>query len=390
MRSLRGNPWAVLVALCAGFFMTLLDTTVVGVAIPNIVAKLGVSYSEVLWVSNAYVLVLAVLLIPGGKLGDLLGKRNMYLAGVLVFAAASLACALSQNAAELIAARAVQGVGAALLIPQTMSIIVSVFPADRRGAALGVWGAVAGVATIAGPPLGGLLVSALDWRWIFTVNVPLGVLVLIAAPLIIPGGPPAPRLGRFDVRGTVLVTAGVFCLVFGLQEGQQYDWGKVWSFVSIPLLLVLGVVLLVAFTVSQRAPGGRTPIVPSIHAAGRSELHADERLRDHAVGRHHEHGDRLPALRSVGAGLFAAGGGDGQRADVGDVRGARSLRGPAQRPTRRQVAGRSRAGGVRGRAGRVHGDRRCACHGMDAATQHGGHRYRARLHLRAADDSGHA
>jgi EmrB/QacA subfamily drug resistance transporter len=251
----------VLVALCAGFFMTLLDTTVVGVSIPNIVADLGVSYSEVLWVSNAYVLMLAVLLIPCGRLGDLLGRRNVFLTGVAVFACASLACALSQDAAELIAARSVQGLGGALLMPQTMAIIMRFFAPDRRGSALGVWAAVAGLATIAGPPLGGFLVSALGWRAIFLVNVPLGVLVLVAAPLIIPADPIPPRSGRFDLRGTVLVTGGVFCLAFGLQEGQRYDWSTVWSFVSIPLLLAIGVILLIAFVVSQRVPGDRTPVV---------------------------------------------------------------------------------------------------------------------------------
>ncbi|QFZ19281.1 DHA2 family efflux MFS transporter permease subunit [Saccharothrix syringae] len=262
MSKLRGNPWAVLVALCAGFFMTLLDTTVVGVAIPDIVTGLGVTYNEVLWVSNAYVLVLAVFLITGGRLGDLLGKRNTYLAGVAVFTAASLACGLSQDAGQLIAARVVQGLGAALLVPQTMAIVIAVFPPERRGAALGVWGAVAGVATVTGPPLGGLLVSALDWRWIFTINVPLGLLVLVFAPMIIPAGAKPPRTGRFDVRGAVLVTAGLALLTFGLQEGQRYDWGSVWSFVSIPLLLVVGVVLLVAFALAQRRPGGRAPMVP--------------------------------------------------------------------------------------------------------------------------------
>ncbi|MGI8311958.1 MFS transporter [Saccharopolyspora hattusasensis] len=262
MSKLRGNPWAVLVALCLGFFMTLLDTTVVGVAIPNIVERLGTTYNEVLWVSNAYVLVLAVFLIPGGKLGDLFGKRNTYLAGVAVFSVASLLCALAQTPGQLIAARTLQGLGAALLIPQTMSIIISVFPPVRRGAALGVWGAVAGVATITGPPLGGFLVGALDWRWIFTINVPLGVLVLVIAPMIIPAGAKPPRTGSFDVRGALLVVLSLSCLTFGLQEGQRYDWGAVWSFVNIPLLLVVGALLLVAFAFSQRRPGPRAPMVP--------------------------------------------------------------------------------------------------------------------------------
>ncbi|ATE54501.1 DHA2 family efflux MFS transporter permease subunit [Actinosynnema pretiosum] len=262
MHKLKGNPWAVLATLCLGFFMTLLDTTVVGVAMPDIVGRLGATYNEVLWVSNAYVLVLAVLLITGGRLGDLLGKRNTYLGGVLVFTVASLLCALSQDAGQLIAARVLQGVGAALLVPQTMSIIITVFPAHRRGAALGVWGAVAGVATIAGPPLGGLLVTSFDWRWIFTVNVPIGAAVLLLAPLVIPATPGPPRAGAFDLRGAVLVTLGLSCLAYGLQEGQRYGWGTVWSFVSIPLLLALGVALLALFALVERSPGGRQPLVP--------------------------------------------------------------------------------------------------------------------------------
>ncbi len=253
--------------------MTLLDTTVVGVVIPDMVSRLGITYNEVLWVSNAYVLVLAVLLITGGRLGDLLGKRNVYLAGVAVFTVASLLCALSQDAGQLTASRVLQGIGAALLIPQTMSIIIAVFPPQRRGAALGVWGAVAGVAgvaTIAGPPLGGLLVSALDWRWIFTINVPIGLLVLVLAPMIIPMTPKPPRSGALDVRGAVLVTLGLLCLTYGLQEGQRYDWGTIRSFVSVPLLLVLGVVLLVAFAFAELRPGGRQPMVPTALFGGRN------------------------------------------------------------------------------------------------------------------------
>lgn len=255
--AVKGNPWAVLVALCLGFFMTLLDTTVIGVAIPDILSQLGITYNEVLWVSNAYVLVLAVLLIVGGRLGDLFGKRRMYLVGVAVFTVASLLCALAQDAVQLIAARSVQGLGAALLIPQTMSIIVGVFPAERRGAALGVWGAVAGVATIAGPPLGGFLVSTFDWRWIFTVNVPIGLFVLVAAPLIIPAGTRAPRAGKFDLRGTALLVTGLTCLTFGLQEGQRLEWN-----LTVELLLVAGAVLLVAFVLAERRPGARQPLVP--------------------------------------------------------------------------------------------------------------------------------
>ena len=168
----HGNPWAILITLSLGFFMTLLDLTIVNIAIPSMITDLDASLDEILWVVNAYVLVLAVLLITAGRLGDLRGQRTLFVAGVVVFTLASLACGLSPNPTLLIAFRAVQGVGAAMLMPQTMAIIIATFPADRRGTALGIWGAVAGLATVAGPTLGGVLVTYASWRWIFIVNVP--------------------------------------------------------------------------------------------------------------------------------------------------------------------------------------------------------------------------
>src|SRR5438105_13062694 len=166
--------------------MTLLDLTIVNIAIPNMVRQLHASLDEILWVINSYALVLAVLLITAGRLGDILGQRTMFITGVTLFTAASAACGLSPRPGWLIAFRAVQGLGAAVLMPQTLAILTMVFPAERRGAAFGVWGAVAGVATIAGPTLGGLLVTAFDWRWIFYVNLPIGVIVLLITPMIIP------------------------------------------------------------------------------------------------------------------------------------------------------------------------------------------------------------
>lgn len=262
MTRLRGNPWAILVVLCLGFFMTLLDLTIVNIAIPNMMDELGVSYDEVLWVINAYALVLAVLLITGGRLGDILGKRHLYQAGVALFTVASLLCGLSHNPVELIAARAVQGLGAAMLMPQTMSMVIGVFPAERRGAALGVWSSVAGVAAIAGPTVGGLLVTAFDWRWIFFVNLPVGVLVMVLVPLIIPADQQRVRRQSFDLRGVLLASAALFCLSFGLAEGQRFHWGQVWSVVTIPALLVAGVLLLVGFGFAERVRQRGEPLVP--------------------------------------------------------------------------------------------------------------------------------
>src|SRR5580704_13618904 len=234
MTKLRGNPWAVLAVLSLGFFMTLLDLTIVNIAIPNMLDRLHASLDDVLWVLNAYALVLAVLVITCGRLGDLLGQRTMFVAGIAVFTIASAACGFAPNPDTLIAFRAVQGLGAAMLMPQTLAMITVIFPAERRGAAFGVWGAVAGAATIAGPTLGGLLITAFDWRWIFFVNVPIGVIVLVVTPLIIPDVRPG-RRHRIDIPGVLLASAALLAICYGLVEGQKYDWGTITGFVSIPL-----------------------------------------------------------------------------------------------------------------------------------------------------------
>jgi EmrB/QacA subfamily drug resistance transporter len=261
VRKLRGNPWAVLVVISLGFFMTLLDLTIVNIAIPNMITKLHASFDDVLWVINAYALVLAVLVITGGRLGDLLGTRKMFAVGVAVFTAASAACGLAPSPGWLIAFRAVQGLGAALLMPQTLAIITMTFPPERRGAAFGIWGAVAGAATIAGPTLGGLLITAFDWRWIFYVNVPIGVVVLALTYVLIPALQPG-RRHRLDYTGVVLASGALLAICYGLVEGQTYDWGTISGFISIPLILGVGVVLLAAFLVSQWLQQGGEPLVP--------------------------------------------------------------------------------------------------------------------------------
>src|ERR1700760_3849318 len=261
MAKLRGNPWAVLVVVSLGFFMTLLDLTIVNIAIPDMINRLHASLDGVLWVLNAYALVLAVLVITAGRLGDLIGPRIMFAMGIAVFTVASAACGLAPSAGWLIGFRAVQGLGAAMLMPQTLTIITNTFPAERRGAAFGVWGAVAGVATIAGPTLGGLLVTAFDWRWIFYVTLPIGVIVLLITPIIIPDL----RLGRrhrIDIPGVLLASAGLLAICYGLVEGQKYNWGKITGFISIPLILGLGVVLLLAFLLVQRLTQDKEPLVP--------------------------------------------------------------------------------------------------------------------------------
>jgi EmrB/QacA subfamily drug resistance transporter len=252
----HGNPWAILITLSLGFFMTLLDLTIVNIAIPSMITDLNASLDEILWIVNAYVLVLAVLLITAGRLGDLRGQRPLFVAGVVVFTLASLACGLSPNPTLLIAFRAVQGAGAALLMPQTMAIIIGTFPADRRGTALGIWGAVAGLATVAGPTLGGVLVTYASWRWIFIVNVPVGLVVLVMTYAFIPDTR-MKREHKLDLLGVTLATAGLFCLTFALIEGQRYSWNGV-----IDALFVAAAVLTVLFLLQQRARQDAEPLVP--------------------------------------------------------------------------------------------------------------------------------
>jgi len=260
MANARTNPWLVLVVLTTGFFMILLDTTIVNVAIPAMSKGLNATLDEILWVLNAYILVYAVLLIPAGRLGDLFGQRNMFALGLAVFTVASALCGFSQNSTELIAARIVQGVGGALLTPQTLAILTSIFPPERRGAAFGIWGGVAGLATIAGPTIGGALITYFDWPWIFFINVPIGVGAFIATFLIVPDLRPGRRQG-WDLVGVALATAGLFGIVFGLIEGQRYNWGEIASYgITIPEVIGGGVALMIVFVVWEYFQ--KQPLVP--------------------------------------------------------------------------------------------------------------------------------
>jgi EmrB/QacA subfamily drug resistance transporter len=264
MAQARTNPWLVLLVLTTGFFMIMLDTTIVNVAIPSISSNakdgLNTTLDQILWVLNAYVLVYAVLLITAGRLGDLYGQRNLFSIGLFIFTVASALCGIAQNPDQLIAARVLQGVGGALLTPQTLAILTSIFPPERRGAAFGVWGGVAGLATLAGPTVGGAIITYIDWRWIFYINVPIGILALIATFLVIPDLRPGRHHG-WDVPGIVVATAGLFGIVFGLIEGERYNWGEIGSYgITIPELIGGGVLLIVVFVIWERYQ--REPLVP--------------------------------------------------------------------------------------------------------------------------------
>jgi EmrB/QacA subfamily drug resistance transporter len=255
------SPWLVLFTLCLGFFMILLDTTIVNIAIPGMSASLDASLDEILWVLNAYVLVFAVLLVTGGRLGDLYGPRLLFVIGLAIFTLASVACGFAQNPQQLIAGRVIQGIGGALLTPQSLTVITVIFPPDKRGAAFGIWGSTAGLATIAGPTLGGYLVTYFGWEWIFFVNLPVGVAAIVLALMVMPELS-LNRRHRLDVTGTLLVTAGLFLVVYGLIEGESHDWGRVWGPVTIPEVIAAGVLVLAGFMVHQSRTRGREPLVP--------------------------------------------------------------------------------------------------------------------------------
>ena len=241
--------------MLVGFFMILVDSTIVAVANPSIMAALNISdYDSIIWVTSAYLLAYAVPLLLAGRLGDRFGPKNLYIAGLAVFTAASLWCGLSGSISELIVARVVQGVGAALLTPQTLSTITRIFPPDRRGVALSMWGATAGVATLVGPLAGGVLVDHLGWSWIFFVNVPIGIIGIALAVWLVPVLPTHPH--RFDILGVLLSGAGLFLIVFGLQEGQTHDWQPwIWA-------MIVGGVAAMAVFVYWQSVNRHEPLIP--------------------------------------------------------------------------------------------------------------------------------
>lgn len=250
----QANPWNALWAMLIGFFMILVDSTIVAVANPSIMENLGADYEAVIWVTSAYLLAYAVPLLVAGRLGDQFGPKNLYLAGLSVFTAASLWCGLAGSIEMLIVARVAQGIGAALLTPQTLSTITRIFPPQRRGVAMSVWGATAGVATLVGPLAGGVLVDHLGWQWIFIVNVPIGVIGLALAVWLIPVLPTTTH--HFDVLGVMLSGVGMFLIVFGLQEGQSHDWAWwIWG------VIAAGIAAFALFVYWQ-AVNKKEPLIP--------------------------------------------------------------------------------------------------------------------------------
>ncbi len=234
-----------LVIVSLGLFMTVLDNLVVNVALPSIHRDLGASIQTLEWTVNAYVLAYAVFLLTGSALGDRFGRKRMFMLGISVFTAGSVAAALSPTIDFLIAARALQGVGAAIVTPLTLTLLAEAFPPEKRGLALGVWSAISGIGVAAGPLVGGALTQAASWHLIFWVNVPIGLALvpLAGARLVESHG----SVKHLDLAGLALASSGLFGLVFGLVRSQSLGWGS--TDVLIPL--AAGVVLLLAFIVQE-------------------------------------------------------------------------------------------------------------------------------------------
>src|SRR6202795_3909976 len=212
----ENRKWWTLVAVAVGLFMIMLDNTVVNVALPSIQKDLGISISELEWVVNAYALTFGVLLLTGGKLADLFGRRAIFIAGLVVFTGASLWCGLAGGAGSLIAARTVQGVGAALMNPATLSIITATFPPRQRGTAIGIWAGVSALALAIGPLVGGLIAQRINWNWIFFINIPVGLLGIAAAYLFIDESRDTSQEQRPDVPGLASSALGLFALSYAL------------------------------------------------------------------------------------------------------------------------------------------------------------------------------
>ncbi|OAR24122.1 hypothetical protein A8W25_16855 [Streptomyces sp. ERV7] len=244
-------PWVALGVLCTGFFMIMLDTTIVHVAIPAMMRGMAADLDQVLWVVNAYLISYAVFMIPAGRLGTRYGPRRIHLTGLALFTTASALCGCAGSIGQLLAWRALQGLGAALVTPQIGAFVAVLFPARRRGAAFGALTSVMGLSIVAGPLLGGLLVTRVGWQWIFMVNVPVGVAVLLLSLALLPAPTPDERRGT-DPLGLALVTIGLTTLTFALLGSGRPLRGQA---------LCAGVACLVLFLVQQRC-NTRSPLLP--------------------------------------------------------------------------------------------------------------------------------
>jgi EmrB/QacA subfamily drug resistance transporter len=250
------TKWFALALLCAVQFMVILDVSIVNVALPSIQADLGFSQEDLQWVLSAYALVFGGFLLLGGRLADILGRRSVFMTGLVIFTVGSLLCGLAWHDTSLIAARALQGLGAATVAPSALSILTTTFTEGReRNVALGVWGAVGGFGAAAGVLAGGILTDLLSWEWVFFVNIPVGVAALTLSPILLSESRDAHGQSH-DVLGATLVTGGLVLLVLGITQGRQWEWLSAQT-VGV---FAASAVLLGAFAVWEQRQ--RDPLVP--------------------------------------------------------------------------------------------------------------------------------
>src|SRR5215468_10139321 len=249
MRRPVPSRWAALALLASAQLMLVLDVTVVNVALPDIGAALHLHRAELPWVMTTYTLVFGGLMLLGGRIADLFGARRLTLIGLAVFIASSLLCALSGDAAMLLAGRSLQGLGAALMSPAALATVMALFTGPARGKALGAWSGLAGVGSALGVILGGVLTSQAGWRWVFTINVPIGVALLVAIPLVVPASRvPGSAERDLDAAGAILVTVGTGAAIFGLVNAGGHGW----SAASTILALLVAAAVWTAFAVLER------------------------------------------------------------------------------------------------------------------------------------------
>ncbi|MFF5900483.1 MFS transporter [Streptomyces argenteolus] len=235
----RSNPWLTLAAVAIGLFMVNLDASVVAIANPEIGRDLDASTADLQWVTNAYLIAMAALLILGGKLGDRFGRHTVYMVGTLGFTLASVAIALSGSIEGVITFRAVQGLFAALLIPNTLGLLRAVFAPQKFGMAVGLWAMVASCSTALGPIVGGLLIEHVNWESVFYINAPIGVVALVVSMLVLPASKDSTGHHRFDVPGVILLAVGLVALVFGVVKGETWGWSSGGTLGAIAAGLIL-------------------------------------------------------------------------------------------------------------------------------------------------------
>jgi EmrB/QacA subfamily drug resistance transporter len=249
----ENRKWWTLLAVAFGLFMIMLDNTVVNVALPSIERDLHIGISELEWVVNAYALTFGVLLLTGGKLADLVGRRRIFILGLIIFTASSFFCGVANGSTTLIAARTVQGVGAALMNPATLSIITATFPPRQRGMAIGIWAGVSAMALAIGPLVGGFIAEHFSWSWIFFINVPIGIAGIFAARIFIDESKDTSHEQRLDPLGLVTSAVALFALTYALIEANSFGWGST-RIVALFILAAVSFAAFIMLELRQRIP----------------------------------------------------------------------------------------------------------------------------------------